>query len=143
MARLHWTETPDGWRSGRFHIAGDADSGWTLTIDDVPSGGSHGLDHGDEPSVVTRTQAGTAMPSVEACKQAAGRLAEEMDRSRRVWAHGTRAVAAGAGFACAIALSGGWTYPVAFGLAFLALREAMTVVDILTNRARIVARPYQ
>lgn len=143
MARLHWTETPDGWRSGRFHIAADADAGWTLSIDDVLPGGPPGLDHGDEPSVVTRTQAGTAMPSVEACKQAAARLAEEMDRSQRVRVHGMRAVAAGAGFAGAIALSGGWTYPVAFGLAFLALREAVTVVDILTNRARIVARPYQ
>lgn len=143
MARLHWTETPDGWRSGRFHIAGDADSGWTLSIDDVLSGGSHGRDHDDEPSVVIRTQAGSAMPSVEACKQAAGRLAEETDRSRRVRAHGMGALAAGAGFAVAIALPGGWTYPVAFGLAFLALREVVTVVDILTNRARIVARPYQ
>ena len=143
MARLHWTETPDGWRSGRFHIEPDADTGWTLSIDDVLPSGPQALDHDDGPSVVIRTQAGAAMPSVEACKQAAGRLTAEMHQSQRVRAHGIRAVAAGAGFTFAIALPGGWTYPVAFGLAFLALREAAAVVDILTGRARIVARPYQ
>jgi hypothetical protein len=143
MARLHWTETPDGWRSGRFHIEADAVTGWTLSIDDMLPAGPQALDHDDEPSFVIRTQAGAAMPSVEAWKQAAGRLAEEMDRSQRVRVHVIRAIAAGAGFTFAIALSGGWTYPVAFGLAFLALREAVTVVDILTGRARIVARPYQ
>lgn len=142
MAQLHWVETPDGWRSRPFHIERAGDAGWTLSIDDVPPGEPQALDHDGKVTIRARTTT-EPMISLEACKQAANRLAAEMQQAKQVRHHGMRAAAAGAGFVSAVALPGVWTYPVAFGLAFFALREGVAIADLLSSRARIVSRPHQ
>lgn len=131
MAQLSWVATSHGWRSGRFHIQGNASTGWRLSIEEPSQPevlGDNGL------RVIVPTQLTEPM-SLQGCKQAAERYTAALDRSHRVRLHAIRASAAGAGFLGAMALPGAWTFPVAFVLAFVALREGIAIVDLLTGQA--------